>query len=140
MAEEPAEVPPAPPPLTSPKATPEAQAMAAVAGAVTGPGTPAAATVTSKPDKWATIMLMGAGPAVSLMIGGIIGAVVFLLWPDAVKLKAIGVMTDMVRVLGVTAFSLVAILGVVVFRLASGGLKKVEAKAGPAGITIDTGG
>ena len=56
----------------------------------------------------------------------------FLPWPVAVA---------QARVQGICAIAmcLSAILGVVVFRMASGGLKRVEAKAGPAGLSIDTG-
>lgn len=118
---------------------PEAQAMAAVAAAVTGPDTPAAAAVVARPERATLWALILAGPAVSAMLTAVVFALVILWWPDAVELKALGVMTDMVRVLGGIAAFLAGILGIVVFRLASGGLKKVEAKAGPAGLNIETG-
>lgn len=122
--------------MTDPEA---AKAMEAVAAATRGPDTPNAAAVVAKPDRGAVRMLLGSGPAISLMLIGLVGLVVFVLWPDAVRLSAFGVMTDIVRVLGGVAFALCATLGVITFRLASGGLKRVEAKAGPAGLTVETG-
>lgn len=118
----------------------EAQAMAAVAAAVTGPDTPAAAAVVARPERATLWALILAGPAISAMLSGVVAILAFWWWPDVVNLKALDVMTNMVRVLGAIAFCLSGILGVVVFRLASGGLKKVEAKAGPAGLNIETGG
>lgn len=109
------------------------------AKAVSGPGTPDSAAVVAKPETWAVRGLVLAGPALSVMVMGCVGAMVFIFWPDAVAGKYVGVMTDLVRAVGTIASVLAAILGVVVFRLASGGLKRVEAKAGPAGITVETG-
>lgn len=118
--------------------TPETAAMAQVAAAVTGPGTPEAAHVTSTPNKDAALALSLAGPALSLMI---IGCVVILAnpkwlgtpaWPDAVA-------EARVQSIAAVAIGLCLILAVVVFRLASGGLKRVEAKAGPGSVLIETG-
>lgn len=53
-------------------------------------------------------------------------------WPEVVAERR-------VEALAGIGLALIAILGVVVFRLASGGLKRVEAKAGPAGLTVETG-
>ena len=128
--------------MTDPIAT---EAMSAVAAAVTGPGTPDAATVVAKPPESAVRMLAMAGPALSAMVAWIIvliggtGFGVFgwkivapILWPEAVAERR-------VEALAGIGLALVAILGVVVFRLASGGLKRVEARAGPAGLTVETG-
>lgn len=125
--------------------TDTAKAMEAVASAVTGPGTPETAAVVAKPNDWAVRMLALAGPALSAMVGwvitivggtgiGIFGLTILrpTLWPDSVAEW---------RVKGLVAIGLAlcAILAVVVFRLASGGLKRIEAKAGPAELTVSTG-
>jgi len=122
-----------------------AETMSAIAAAVTGPGTPDAATVVAKPAPWAVYALALAGPALSLMVAWIItliGGVGFvvlgwtvvapIIWPDAAAERRIEALAGI-------GMALVAILGVVVFRLASGGLKRVEARAGPAGLTVETG-
>jgi fumarate reductase subunit D len=114
--------------------------MAAVAAAVTGDGTPASAAVTARPERATLWALILAGPAISSMLCGIVLLLVYVLWPDVVKVNNGQVMRDIVQACGAIALVLSSILGVVVFRLASGGLKKVEAKAGPAGINIETGG
>lgn len=121
-----------------------AEAMASVAAAVTGPGTPETAAVTAKPNDWAVRMLALAGPALSSLVAWVIaiiggGFVLFGVtivrpvgWPEAVAEKR-------VEALAAIALALCAILAVVVFRLASGGLKRIEAKAGPASMTVSTG-
>lgn len=121
-----------------------AEAMASVAAAVTGPGTPETAAVTAKPSDWAVRMLALAGPALSSLVAWVIaiiggGFVLFGItivrpvgWPEAVAEKRI-------EALAAIALALCAILAVVVFRLASGGLKRIEAKAGPASMTVSTG-
>ncbi|EDX81124.1 hypothetical protein [Brevundimonas sp. BAL3] len=122
-----------------------ADAMASVAAAVTGPGTPESAAVTAKPTEWAVRMLALAGPALSTMVAWVIaiigGSGIGLfgltllrptLWPDAVAERRI-------EALAAIGLALCAILAVVVFRLASGGLKRIEAKAGPASMTVSTG-
>lgn len=121
-----------------------AEAMASVAAAVTGPGTPETAAVTAKPSDWAVRMLALAGPALSSLVAWVIaiiggGFVLFGItivrpvgWPEAVAEKR-------VEALAAIALALCAILAVVVFRLASGGLKRIEAKAGPASMTVSTG-
>ena len=55
-----------------------------------------------------------------------------VIWPEAVA-------AERVKGLVWIGLSQCAILGVVVFRLASGGLKRVEAKAGPAELTVTSG-
>ena len=121
-----------------------AEAMASVAAAVTGPGTPETAAVTAKPSDWAVRMLALAGPALSSLVAWVIaiiggGFILFGVtivrpvgWPEAVAEKR-------VEALAAIALALCAILAVVVFRLASGGLKRIEAKAGPASMTVSTG-
>lgn len=124
--------------MSDPAAT---EAMSAVAAAVTGPGTPDAATVVAKPAPWAVWALALAGPALSLMVAWIImligGSPAWRwlglpIWPEAVAERRIEALAGI-------GLALIAILGVVVFRLASGGLKRVEARAGPAGLTVETG-
>ncbi|GLK49478.1 hypothetical protein GCM10017620_24510 [Brevundimonas intermedia] len=124
--------------MTDPAA---AEAMKAVAAATHGPDTPEAASVIAKPTDIAIRALGLAGPALSLMIMAIVAAIASAPawrwlglpeWPDEVAAVRI-------QALAGIAMALTAILGVVVFRLASGGLKRVEAKAGPAGLTVETG-
>lgn len=126
--------------MTDPAA---AEAMKAVAEATKGADTPEAATVVARPSDWAVRMLALAGPALSGMVGWIIaiiggGLSVFgltiiapLPWPEAVAERR-------VEALAAIGLALCGILAVVVFRLASGGLKRIEAKAGPAGLTVET--
>lgn len=124
--------------MTDPAAT---EAMKIVSEATRGPDTPEAAAVVAKPSDTAIRTLALAGPALSIMIMAIVAAIASAPawrwlglpeWPDDVA----GVR---VQALAGIAMALVAILGVVVFRLASGGLKRVEAKAGPAELTVSTG-
>jgi len=127
------------------KPEPEAaEALKSVAAAVSGSDTPQSAAVVTRPPEWTVRMLSLAGPALSAMIAWVIailggGLVVFGLpivrgvgWPEAVAGE---------RVQGLTwiGLALCAILAVVVFRLASGGLKRIEAKAGPAEMSVSTG-
>lgn len=122
----------------SPKPASETDAIAAVAAAVTGEGTPEAARVLSSPNRDATRMLALAGPALSAMIAGCVLILAnpawlgLASWPDAVA-------EARVQSIAAVAVALCAILAVVVFRLASGGLKRVEAKAGPGSVLIETG-
>ena len=124
--------------MTDPQA---AEAMKAVAEATRGSDTPEAAAVVARPTEWAVRMLALAGPALSLMVAWVImligGSPAWRWlglpqWPEAVAERR-------VEALAGIGLALIAILGVVVFRLASGGLKRVEAKAGPAGLTVETG-
>lgn len=122
----------------SPKPPSEAEALSAVAAAVSGEGTPEAARVTSAPDRDAARMLALAGPALSAMIAGCVLILAnpawlgLAAWPD-------GVAEARVTAIASVAVALCAILAVVVFRLASGGLKRVEARAGPGSVVIETG-
>lgn len=115
----------------------EGKAAADVARAVSGPETPDTVAVSTTPDNRTVLAMMGAGPALSAMIAAATAALVFIFWPDAVEGQYVSVMTDIVRVMGFVITALCAILGVVVFRLASGALKRVEAKAGPASLTVE---
>lgn len=112
------------------------QALAEAAKAVTGEGTPEAATVTSKPPESTVWMLVWAGPAVSLLLVFIIAAIAgpawlgLQPWPTTVAEARVNALAG----LGV---GLCVILAMVVFRLGSGGLKRVEAKAGPGSIVVE---
>lgn len=118
----------------------ETETMKAVADAVTGPSSPETAAIVSKPEVFPLRMLALGGPAISLMIMGIVLFVgsprwpwlALPLWPDAVAEARV---TGLVAI----ALGLCAILGLIVFRLASGGLKRIEARAGPGSVTIETG-
>lgn len=112
--------------------------LAAAAAAVSGEGTPEAARVTSKPDRDSVRMLALAGPAISAMIAGCVLILAnprwlaMSAWPD-------GVAEARVHGIAAIAIGLCVILAVVVFRLASGGLKRIEARAGPGAVVIETG-
>lgn len=122
-----------------------ADAMKAVASAVTGAGTPETAAVVARPERSPVWALILSGPAISIMIVAGVAAAVLIFWPAAVQLVKDGrvemvvVLDRIVQGLFAVVAGLTAILGVVVFRLASGGLKRVEAKAGPAELTVSTG-
>jgi len=121
-----------------------AETLKSAAAAVTGAGTPESAAVVTAPNGWAVRMLAMAGPALSVMVAWVIailggGLVIFgmtivrgVSWPEAVAERR-------VEALAAIGLALCAILAVVVFRLASGGLKRIEAKAGPASMTVSTG-
>jgi hypothetical protein len=119
---------------------PAAEVMKAAAEAVAGPSSPDAATVVSKPETFPLRMLALGGPAISAIIVGIIllvGAprwpwLALPIWPDTVaETRVTGLVT--------IAVALCLILAVIVFRLASGGLKRIEARAGPGSITVESG-
>lgn len=123
-------------------AAPEtSEAMRAVAAAVSGPDTPSEAAVASKPRTDAIWALILSGPAVSFMLMSI---VLFLATPNIPFLKGLfdkwpaDVAEARIQALAAIAMVLAFILAVVVFRLASGGLKKVEAKAGPGSLTVES--
>lgn len=120
--------------------TPETETMKALAETVSGPGTPDHAAVVSKPETFPLRMLALGGPAISLMVCGIILFIGSPRWP----LLALPIWPDAVaeaRVTGLVAIALglCAILALIVFRLASNGLKRIEARAGPGSVTIETG-
>ena len=129
-------------PVTSPRPSSEAgdaaEALKAVSGAVSARAGPSKAEVTTKPDRLVIWGMALAGPAVSVMLIALQLALVFIFWPDAVALRYVSVMTDIVRALALLSAALAAILGLIIFRLASGGLKSVSAKAGPAELEIET--
>lgn len=121
--------------------------LEAAAKATTGPGSPDAAIATTKPPEVALRMLALAGPALTacimvivFLIAGtglrvlwILDVVPAIAWPDRVAEARIN---GLVGIAGILAL----ILGVVTFRLASGGLRRAEVKVGPAEITVESGG
>ena len=131
--------------MTDPAITPEAQAMATVAAAVAGPDTPNSAQVVAKPQPKLVWALFLAGPVVTLFVFiplWVIGPAPWPLpeawaaglprWPEAaadIRIKALAA-------LGLAGW---AVLLVIVFRLASGGLKEISASAGPGSVTLKTG-
>lgn len=118
----------------------ETETMKAVADAVTGPSSPEAARILSKPETFPLRMLALGGPAISSIVVGIVllvGAprwpwLALPVWPDAVAEARV---TGLVAI----ALGLCAILGLIVFRLASNGIKRIDARAGPGSVTIETG-
>jgi hypothetical protein len=130
----------APPPET-------AQLLEAAAKATTGPGSPDAAVASSKPPELTLRVLALAGPALSacimtivfliagtgLRIFWILQVVPAVSWPDRVAEARINGLVGIAGILSI-------ILGIVVFRLASGGLRRAEVKVGPAEITVESSG
>lgn len=115
-----------------------AAALTSAAAAVTGPDTPNRATVSTAPPKWAVWALVLAGPAVSAMLVGCVAVLAFRFWPDVVAWKEPGLGEKIVLGVSSVAMALAIILGLVVFRLASGGLKSVSAKALGGSLEIQT--
>lgn len=116
-----------------------AEAMKAVADATTGPGTPDTAAVVARPERSPVWALILAGPAISTMVCGVLWLLAYKIWPEASASRMEALMRDVARAIAAIGCILSIILGLIVFRLASGGLKRVEAKAGPAGLTVETG-
>ena len=116
-----------------------ADALAKAAAAVTGPGTPNAASVQSTPSSRALWALIGAGPAISAMVLACLWLLAFRMWPDVVEWRAVGLAERIV--VGVTGIAMVlaVLLGLVVFRLASGGLKSVSPRAFGGSLEVNTG-
>lgn len=110
-----------------------ADALKVAADAVSGPDTPNAAQVVAQPARAPLWALLGAGPALTAVLCWIIWILAYKAWPEAVA-------ESRVQMLGAIALAMAGILGLVVFRLASGNLKRFEARAGPGSISIDTGG
>lgn len=116
------------------------ETLTSVAQAVTGPETPSNATVQTAPSKWPTFALVWAGPFVSLLIVLCIWAMTFQFWPGAMSLKSEDLGGKIIVGIDTLSTLLAVILGVVVFRLASGGLKSVKATALSGSLEIQTGG
>lgn len=119
--------------------------IAAASAATAGADKPDAASIVSAPSTLSLRALVLGGPAISALIAWIVliisgvgigfgGLVLWpgIEWPDAVA-------PERIHGLMAIAMSLCAILGTIVFRLASGNLKRAEVKVGPAGITVDGG-
>lgn len=119
--------------------TPETDALSAVARSVSGPDTPNAAAVSARAPRGAVWALILAGPALSAMLCAGVWILAWVFWPDVVawRSEALGKLV----IVGVSSvcMALAATLGLVVFRLASGGLKSVKASAGPGSLEIKTG-
>lgn len=116
------------------------EALTSAAAAVTGPGTPNVATVQTAPDRSVRWALVLAGPAISLMLVGCIAILSWKFWPDVVAWKEPGLGEKIILGVSSVAMVLAILLGLVVFRLASGGLKSVSARALGGSLEINTGG
>lgn len=128
---------PAPAPKEMAAAT---DALAAVSATVTGPGTPNVATVKSAPDRMARWALILAGPAVSAMLAACVAILTWVFWPDVVRWKEADLGGKIIQGVAWVALILAGLLGLIVFRLASGSLKSVSARALGGSLEIDTGG
>lgn len=113
-------------------------ALTSAAAAVSGPDTPTNATVKTTPPKWAVWALVLAGPAVSVMLCGCVLLLAFVFWPGALAWRSESIGEKIVLGVSSVAMGLAIILGLVVFRLASGGLKSVSAKALGGSLEINT--
>jgi hypothetical protein len=122
--------------MSDPKPPEHIQALAEAAKAVTGAGTPETASVVSKPPESTVRMLVWAGPAVSVLLVAVIAAIAgpawlgLRSWPDSVAEARVNALAGL-------GIGLCIILAMVVFRLGSGGLKRVEARAGPGSIVVE---
>ena len=131
--------------MTDPIAPEAAAILKAAAAATTGPGTPDAATVTSKPPELALRMLAMAGPALTACVMwiaiAIAGAGLRVFWIPVVPAISWPAHVADVRLQGLVAIAtiLASILGIVTFRLASGSLRRAEVKVGPANIVVESG-
>lgn len=115
-----------------------AELLTKAAAAVTGPDTPNSATISSGPDKGSRWMIILAGPAVSAMLCGVVYILAFWFWPDAVSWRSERLALAIVQGVAAIAISLCIMQGLVIFRLASGGLKSVTARAFGGALEIDT--
>lgn len=115
-------------------------ALTTVAASVTGPGTPNVATVKSAPDRMARWALILAGPAISAMLMACVAILTWVFWPDVVKWQEPELGRAVIQGIAWVALMLAGLLGLIVFRLASGSLKSVSARALGGSLEIDTGG
>lgn len=115
------------------------EALATAAASVTGPGTPNVASVKTAPDRSARWALILAGPAISAMLVACIAILSWKFWPDVVAWKEPGLGEKIILGVSSVAMVLAILLGLVVFRLASGGLKSVSARALGGSLEINTG-
>lgn len=118
-----------------------AEALATTAATVSGPDTPANAHVTSAPSKGVALTLILAGPALSVMLIALVCLLSFWYWPWLMRAgwRAWPMAGDIIKILGGVSISLCVLLGVALFRLASGGLKSIRAQALSGSIEIQTG-
>ena len=112
------------------------ETIAAVSNAVSGPGTPDTASVTTAPSRWPLVALVLAGPAVSGMLMFCVWALVFVMWPGVLAFRSESLLEKIILAVAAVANALCVILGLVAFRLSSGGLKTIKAQAGPGSIEI----
>jgi hypothetical protein len=119
--------------------TEAAEALTQVAAAVSGPDTPNRATVASTPSKGTAITMILAGPAISGGIVGLVWLLSFHHWPDVMAVKEYKLAGKILDALTLLCTILAVLLGVVIFRLASGGLKSITAKALSGSIEVRTG-
>lgn len=119
-----------------------AEALATTAATVSGPDTPSNAHVTSAPSKGVALTLILAGPALSAMLCALVALLSFWYWPWVMRAgwRAWPMAGDIIRILGGVSLALCVLLGVALFRLASGGLKSIRAHALSGSIQIETGG
>lgn len=118
-----------------------ADALATTAASVAGPDTPANARVTSAPSRGVALTLILAGPAISCMLCALVALLSFWYWPWVMRagFRAWPMAADIIKILGGVSLSLCVLLGVALFRLASGGLKSIKAQALSGSIEIETG-
>ena len=103
--------------------------LTAASKAVTGPETPEAIHTTQSMDSRLIWGLLGAVATAALLIGGVVCTITFLPWPEAVA-------PERIKYLGWGLLVLIAIFGVLGWCLTGG--KRLEAKAGPASVVVDS--
>lgn len=101
----------------------------ATASAVTGAETPEAIHTSQSMDTRLIWGLLAAVGTAALLIAGVVCTITFLPWPEAVA-------PDRIKYLGWGLLGLIAIFGILGSFLTGG--KRLEAKAGPASVVVDS--
>jgi hypothetical protein len=103
--------------------------LAAASAAVTGDSTPEAIHTSSRMDGRLIWGLIGTVAAAVLLAAGLACVITFLPWPATVA-------GERIKYLGLGLLGVIAIFGVLGLCLTGG--KRVEAKAGPASVVVDS--
>lgn len=106
------------------------EALAAAASAVTGSGTPEAVRVVQCDDRFTVRMRNLAGPAISLMVAGIVA---LLTWGTRFDLWTAASEETRATFVGSIGVTLALVLGVVIWTLVAGRPSSLEINAGPVG-------
>jgi hypothetical protein len=111
--------------------------LAAASAAITGEGTPEAVRVLQREDRLSILGRNLAGPVLSVMLAGVIWT---LSW--GVRRGLWTTQTEALRaqMVGWIGMILALLLGLLVWRIAGGRPGRIEVKAGPAEVILDSNG